>query len=69
MIGYFEKNYNLKEDGYDEWLKNDEEEIETAKNIDEVNLKIREKKKNLREIINYKDIESVNSVFGASLIQ
>ena len=65
----FEKNYNLKEEGYDEWLKNEEEDIETAKTIDEVNMKIREKKKNLREIISYQNIESVNNGFGSSLIQ
>jgi hypothetical protein len=57
----FEKNYNLKEDGYDEWLKNDEEDIETARTIDEVNMKIREKKKNLREIISY---QNISDMFG-----
>tara|TARA_Y100000389_G_scaffold164786_2_gene168694 strand:+ start:30 stop:893 length:864 start_codon:yes stop_codon:yes gene_type:complete len=65
----FEKNYSLKDDGYEEWLKNNDEDIETARNIDEVNFKIKEKKKNLREMINYQDIESVKSVFGSSLIQ
>ena len=54
---------DYQDSGYGDWLKNNQGEINNCNSLDEMNKKILEKKKNLRDnqIINYNEIEESNN--------
>lgn len=57
-----------KNDGYGKWLE-EEEECLQAKTLDEMNIFIREKKRNLSALIVFKEISELGGNQGASLIE
>jgi len=64
----FEKNYMKGEstrDGYGEWLKQ-EEDIEEATSVDDMNKQIEKRKKDLRALVLVNDLEEVGYGTGSS---
>ena len=65
----FERNnFHNKNDGYDDWLKEDNIKYGEASNMSEVNKIIKEEKQNLRQLINIDEIQDYKTNMGSLLV-
>lgn len=65
----FERNnFHNKNDGYDDWLKEDNIKYGEANNMSEVNKIIKEEKQNLRQLINIDEIQDYKTNMGSLLV-
>ena len=66
----FERNnFHNNNDGYDEWLKEDNIKYDQASNMSEVNKIIKEEKQNLRQLINIDEIQDYKTSMGSLLVE
>ena len=66
----FERNnFHHNNDGYDEWLKEDNIKYDQASNMSEVNKIIKEEKQNLRQLINIDEIQDYKTSMGSLLVE
>lgn len=66
----FDKNIAQSKttDGYGEWLKEEDKEVEQVKSRDDMNNFIDARKKSLRSIIEYKEVSDVGGYSGTELV-